>query len=61
MQSLAAKNPSWMSFNTANFLSEEGNPFPYALLSTGNSSERKLRVWIQGEQGYLTSLYQACG
>ncbi|EMD92145.1 hypothetical protein COCC4DRAFT_188927 [Bipolaris maydis ATCC 48331] len=48
---LAAKNPSWMKYQVADFLSEEGKPFPYALLSASsasNTTSEKLRVWIQG-------------
>ncbi|OAL43143.1 Zn-dependent exopeptidase [Pyrenochaeta sp. DS3sAY3a] len=47
---LATKNPSWMTYDEAPFLSEEGKAFPYVRLSTGNSStaSSKLRVWIQG-------------
>ncbi|KAF1847728.1 Zn-dependent exopeptidase [Cucurbitaria berberidis CBS 394.84] len=51
---LAAKNPSWMSYNVTNFLSEEGKQFPYVHLSNspsasaGFSKSNKLRVWIQG-------------
>ena len=50
---LAAKNPTWMSLRTADFLSEEGNTFPYVFLSTSlhgasSSDSGKLRVWIQG-------------
>lgn len=36
-----------MTFDKANFTSEEGNSFPYVLLSTPSETE-KLRVWIQG-------------
>jgi hypothetical protein len=51
---LAAKNPSWMSYNNADFLSEEGRTFPYVYLSSSPSNgsnyatSGKLRVWIQG-------------
>lgn len=47
---LAAKNPSWMTYDNAEFLSEEGNPFPYVYLSSPgkNSTSDKIRVWIQG-------------
>ncbi|CAG5159167.1 uncharacterized protein ALTATR162_LOCUS5447 [Alternaria atra] len=52
---LAAKNPSWMTYDVADFLSEEGKTFPYAYLSTsgsntttGYATSDKLRVWIQG-------------
>ncbi|EOA84367.1 hypothetical protein ACJQWK_00925 [Exserohilum turcicum] len=53
MSGLAAKNPSWMTYNTAPFLSEEGHSFPYMYLSTNNSttstpSTSKLKLWIQG-------------
>jgi hypothetical protein len=51
MSSLAAKNPSWMSYDVADFVSEEGRPFPYVYLSSssGNGSKEyptseKLRV-----------------
>jgi murein tripeptide amidase MpaA len=42
-----------MSFEVADFVSEEGNPFPYVYLSTSRNastkkSPGKLRVWIQG-------------
>ncbi|KAH3912564.1 hypothetical protein HBH56_116650 [Parastagonospora nodorum] len=51
---LAAKNPSWMSFRVADFVSEEGKNFPYVYLSTSSNASAtsrdsgKLRVWIQG-------------
>ncbi|KAI4689903.1 uncharacterized protein J4E84_004084 [Alternaria hordeiaustralica] len=52
---LAAKNPSWMTYDVTDFLSEEGKTFPYAYLSTsasnassGYTTSGKLRVWIQG-------------
>ncbi|KAL5443596.1 hypothetical protein PMIN07_001155 [Paraphaeosphaeria minitans] len=51
---LAANNPSWMSFNEADFLSEEGKTFPYVYLSSSQNTSAvacdtgKLRVWIQG-------------
>ncbi|KAG9193638.1 hypothetical protein G6011_03673 [Alternaria panax] len=52
---LATKNPSWMTYNVADFLSEEGKTFPYVYLSTlalnastGYATSGKLRVWIQG-------------
>jgi hypothetical protein len=50
---LAVKNPTWMTFKVADFVSEEGNPFPYVYLSTSRNAStmvpsRKLRVWIQG-------------
>jgi hypothetical protein len=51
---LAAKNPSWMSFRVADFVSEEGKNFPYVYLSTQTNTSviggdsGKLRVWIQG-------------
>jgi murein tripeptide amidase MpaA len=42
-----------MTFKVADFVSEEGNFFPYVYLSTSKNtstraSTRKLRVWIQG-------------
>lgn len=54
VSALAARNPSWMSVGVADFLSEEGNPFPYIHLSKSNntsgtdSNTGKIRVWIQG-------------
>jgi hypothetical protein len=52
---LATKNPSWMTYDVADFLSEEGKTFPYVYLSTsasnastGYATSGKLRVWIQG-------------
>ncbi|KAF2704338.1 Zn-dependent exopeptidase [Pleomassaria siparia CBS 279.74] len=47
---LAAKNPSWIAYHVADFLSEEGRTFPYVYLSSpGNvSTSNKLRIWIQG-------------
>lgn len=53
MSSLAAKNPSWMTFDKAAFTSEEGKSFPYVYLSSNaasgyEASSGKLRVWIQG-------------
>lgn len=54
MSELAAKNPSWMSFEVADFDSEEGNTFPYIYLSSPSNTSSvgedsgKLRVWIQG-------------
>ncbi|OAL04523.1 Zn-dependent exopeptidase [Phaeosphaeriaceae sp. SRC1lsM3a] len=54
MSGLAAKNPSWMSFRVADFVSEEGKNFPYVYLSTNSNSSSvegssgKLKVWIQG-------------
>lgn len=47
LSDLAAKNTAWMSFEKADFLSEEGKTFPYVKLSTasGNhTSSDKLRV-----------------
>lgn len=54
IKSLAEKN-DWISYNVANFSSEEGRAFPYLLLSssprrpcrTANSTQ-KPRVWLQG-------------
>jgi predicted deacylase len=39
-----------MTYDNAEFLSEEGNPFPYVYLSSSekNSTSDKIRVWIQG-------------
>jgi murein tripeptide amidase MpaA len=43
-----------MTFKSADFVSEEGNNFPYAYLSSSkstsaaNGNSSKLRVWIQG-------------
>lgn len=54
ISSLAKKNPSWMSYKVADFLSEEGQTFPYIYLSTSpnaydaHSNSSKLRVWLQG-------------
>ncbi|KAH8732068.1 hypothetical protein GQ44DRAFT_767107 [Phaeosphaeriaceae sp. PMI808] len=54
LRRLAAKNPTWMTVSTADFVSEEGNSFPYVLLSTSKNTSttkgdsKKLRVWIQG-------------
>jgi hypothetical protein len=53
LSGLAAKNPSWMKYQVADFLSEEGKTFPHILLSTSaaasnTTSSEKLRVWIQG-------------
>ncbi|EFQ25169.1 carboxypeptidase [Colletotrichum graminicola] len=53
VQGLADKN-EWMTYNKANFTSEEGRPFPYLYLSStklsrrASSSTSKVRVWIQG-------------
>ncbi|KAK1982794.1 carboxypeptidase [Colletotrichum cereale] len=53
VQGLADKN-EWMTYNKANFTSEEGRPFPYLYLSSPKSSRRasnstgKVRVWVQG-------------
>ena len=55
MSGLAARNPLWMSYQEADFLSEEGRTFPYVYLSSSPNSSTgyattpgKLRVWIQG-------------
>jgi murein tripeptide amidase MpaA len=51
---LAARNPSWIRFHVADFVSEEGKTFPYVYLSSSANSSAtsrdsgKLRVWIQG-------------
>lgn len=49
MEEIAAKN-DYMTYNTANFTSEELRPFPYVKLSTsgGPKAKNKVRVWIQG-------------
>ncbi|KAK6207877.1 carboxypeptidase [Colletotrichum tabaci] len=53
VQDLADKN-NWLTYNKANFTSEEGRPFPYLHLSSTKSSRRvsnstgKVRVWVQG-------------
>ncbi|TQN70529.1 Carboxypeptidase 2 [Colletotrichum shisoi] len=53
VQDLADKN-DWLTYNKANFTSEEGRPFPYLHLSSTKSSRRvsnstgKVRVWVQG-------------
>jgi hypothetical protein len=51
MSSLAAKNPSWMSYDVADFVSEERRTFPYVYLSSSAtngskeySTSKKLRV-----------------
>ncbi|KAH7067882.1 hypothetical protein FB567DRAFT_252630 [Paraphoma chrysanthemicola] len=54
ISNLAARNPAWMSFRIADFVSEEGKLFPYVYLSTATNTSSttgdsgKLRVWIQG-------------
>ncbi|UPK96953.1 hypothetical protein LCI18_007888 [Fusarium solani-melongenae] len=49
VEEIAAKN-DYMTYNTANFTSEELRPFPYVKLSTsgGPKAKNKVRVWIQG-------------
>uniref|UniRef100_L2G8F3 Carboxypeptidase M14B n=1 Tax=Colletotrichum fructicola (strain Nara gc5) TaxID=1213859 RepID=L2G8F3_COLFN len=54
VQDLADKN-SWLTYNKANFTSEEGRPFPYLHLTSGSAKSRgasnstgKVRVWLQG-------------
>ncbi|GJC80888.1 carboxypeptidase 2 [Colletotrichum liriopes] len=53
VQGLADKN-DWLTYNKANFTSEEGRPFPYLHLSSTKLSRRvsnstgKVRVWVQG-------------
>ncbi|KAK1992130.1 carboxypeptidase [Colletotrichum falcatum] len=53
VQNLAERN-EWMTYNKANFTSEEDRPFPYIYLSSTKRSRRasnstgKVRVWIQG-------------
>ncbi|TDZ39301.1 Carboxypeptidase 2 [Colletotrichum trifolii] len=52
VQGLADKN-DWLTYNKANFTSEEGRPFPYLRLSSTKPSRRvanstsKVRVWLQ--------------
>ncbi|OLN83713.1 Carboxypeptidase 2-like protein 3 [Colletotrichum chlorophyti] len=52
VQGLADKN-DWLSYNKANFTSEEGRPFPYLHLSStkkgrrASNSTEKVRVWVQ--------------
>lgn len=55
LQALADRNPSWMTYQTTDFESEEGRAFPYVVLSSSsvNSSTKslgngKLKVWLQG-------------
>lgn len=55
LQTLADRNPSWMSYQTTDFESEEGRSFPYVVLSTSNTNSSltslgngKLKVWLQG-------------
>lgn len=55
LQALADRNPSWMTYETTDFESEEGRAFPYVVLSSSsaNSSANslgngKLKVWLQG-------------
>ncbi|KAG8157359.1 hypothetical protein KVR01_012743 [Diaporthe batatas] len=55
LQSLAERNPSWMTYQITDFESEEGRAFPYVILSSSsaNSSlsslgDGKLKVWLQG-------------
>ncbi|KAF2125267.1 Zn-dependent exopeptidase [Dothidotthia symphoricarpi CBS 119687] len=54
LSGLATKNPSWMTYKVADFLSEEGHTFPYVYLSSSSvasgaqNNTSKLRVWIQG-------------
>lgn len=48
IRSLARKN-DWMSYESADFLSEEGRAIPYVFLSLPNAKNTtKLRVYIQG-------------
>lgn len=50
LKDLATKNSAWMSYDTTDFVSEEGKPFPYVYLSTssnasaGYATSGKLRV-----------------
>ncbi|KAL6706247.1 hypothetical protein ACN47E_005982 [Coniothyrium glycines] len=53
LKTIATRNPSWVTYATADFVSEEGKTFPYVYLSTSSNSSvgsptSKLRVWIQG-------------
>ncbi|KAF3009572.1 hypothetical protein E8E13_005894 [Curvularia kusanoi] len=48
LQSFAQKNAAWASYGNADFLSEEGNFFPYVHLASSSNSTSKVRVWIQG-------------
>lgn len=55
LQTLADRNPTWMTYQNTDFESEEGRAFPYVVLSSGsaNSSvdslgDGKLKVWLQG-------------
>ncbi|KAF2730155.1 Zn-dependent exopeptidase [Polyplosphaeria fusca] len=52
LQQLSNKNPTWMTYHTASFLSEEGKSFPYVRLSTTSNATsptpNKLRIWLQG-------------
>ncbi|KAL1645019.1 hypothetical protein SLS58_004090 [Diplodia intermedia] len=52
LRTLAARNPSWLTYHTPDFLSEEGRAFPYVLLSSANSTAissptKKVRIWLQ--------------
>ncbi|KAF6834468.1 Carboxypeptidase 2-like protein 3 [Colletotrichum plurivorum] len=53
VQELADKN-DWLTYNKANFTSEESRPFPYLHLSSTKKTRRvanstdKVRVWLQG-------------
>ncbi|KAF5662538.1 carboxypeptidase 2 [Fusarium heterosporum] len=49
MESIAAKN-EYMSYQTANFTSEEHRSFPFVKLSVSKSAKTsdKVRIWIQG-------------
>ncbi|KAH7070758.1 hypothetical protein BKA63DRAFT_83824 [Paraphoma chrysanthemicola] len=48
VRSLAARN-GWLKYHD-NLVSEEGRAIPYVTLSNGKSSDKKLRIWIQGGQ-----------
>lgn len=54
VQSLASRNSDWMTYQSADFSSEEGRSFPYVFLSTSASNgtsasaSGKLRAWVQG-------------
>lgn len=55
LQALAEKNPTWMTYQTTDFESEEGRAFPYIILSSSSADSRitslgggKLKVWLQG-------------
>ncbi|KAL2856498.1 hypothetical protein BJY01DRAFT_203457 [Aspergillus pseudoustus] len=47
LEQIADRN-EYMTYNTANFTSEEHRSYPYVHLSSGHSRSGKVRVWIQG-------------